>query len=262
MTTLPGEAAPAILAKVFGLQVFWPTEAGFREQDAARTMVPARGEMTRYFVELPATAAGLLRIDPGSEPGVWWVGELAVYDVDTQGTMVDPPALHLGAGNNFAGLGATSGVLMERRVLAEGQEVCQWLCWDNDPQLQIAIPPANPGAIGRVLALTCRAMTPAELLLRAMGAQVFGERVELLRRCELLTAQIRMLQQVETELGVQRTRAERAEADGGVQRVRAQSAERELQAIQASRWWRFSRPLVRLYHRMCGRGGGPPGAGS
>ena len=218
-------AVPQPTSKLFHVELYWRTATtDFAADAVVRVDIPQTDDFRTYYLELPSTTGDFLRLDLGNEPAVWLIDHLRLHAVSPEGALVDPPLITADNANGYAGLRSIRGILLGRHTLGNTTPVCRVLCWDEDPQLGIALPREIRAAAEtrRILALRCRVVDPVRLLMEQSVPGLFAQSGE-------LEAQVATLQQ---------------------QRETLQAAVHQLEHVKNSRAYRFTRPLSRLYHGM------------
>ncbi|HEV2863872.1 MAG TPA: glycosyltransferase [Pyrinomonadaceae bacterium] len=122
------------------LQLFWPTESGYSEENSVKEPLITNGAFREYCFPLPLKSAGPLRIDPGDRPAYVEIKRLALYDRRPRPSGEETPVLEWSAANGFGGLEAGPGVL---RLPAE--QYFSFLTIGPDPQLQLSVLPEPEG---------------------------------------------------------------------------------------------------------------------
>jgi hypothetical protein len=157
------------------LEVYWKVASSdFTASNVYQAIVPLGGFVSRRYIELPANAAGQVRIDPGNRPGLFLFTQITLHEVDEQGALVQPAVLTCDAKNGFAGLTAGMDCTILPVPATGRHSMCKVLAWDSDPQLLLRLP-ENRSKRARILTLAWAALDPAHAIMAGHGKDLFEE---------------------------------------------------------------------------------------
>lgn len=264
--SLPGQTALRGMTAV--IEVFWPREGKYSSECSARVAVPPATVVEDIHVELPGTAVGPLRIDPGYGPGVWRVDAIMLRAIDEQGALVEAPLAQWSQAGGWAGLTVGQGVYLDGTG-----GILHLICWGDDPQVLLQLP-SRTDERPWMLTLRCRHIEPLYAVIENHVQRMFvlveegqragasyGARIEKLaadvasaaRDAAAARAVIEEFRR-QTDAALQQAAAAHRQAEAAEARAAAaeariaavvserDAAEAEIRRITKSFWSRFTRP--------------------
>jgi hypothetical protein len=166
------------------LEVFWKSAGQeFAAERSFHCYIPQGGLVSTRYLEIPPDASGHIRLDPGNQPGLWIIWQIAIHHVDEQGGLMQPPAAMWDPQNQFAGIIPANQAIILPGPETGGRAAFKVLNWNSDPQLLLPLP-ANPQGQARIVSISAAALDLAHAIMAQQGEL-------LVREIMLLQAQLK-----------------------------------------------------------------------
>jgi GT2 family glycosyltransferase/glycosyltransferase involved in cell wall biosynthesis/predicted nucleic acid-binding Zn-ribbon protein len=219
------------------LQLFWPRNGNYSENDSLEERIEMTGQLTRYLLRLPVSAQSPLRLDPGNRPAYVEIARIALYAEDKAAQEGRELLASWSADNQFGGLIPASGI-----VCLNGGASFRFICLDQDPQLVLDGLPSRTDSREWLLELSFSAspdLAPVfqdELKQRREEADALSIRLaETLQGLQTLQSELKHSEQARQTLQAQfKSESEQMQRKAGEMESALQALAADLQAKEAS----------------------------